>query len=160
MQSSPARYFRTLSILHIALCAGVGMFAGVVLLLKYVIAAPASAPELQSVLLPVAAGTALVSIAAAILLYKKRLAAIRNMARLSQKLSAYRAAQLLRWALLEGGVMIGLIGLMLTMNIPFMIIVAVPFALMIGSRPARAAGIAEMGLSWEEVAAWESGEVL
>ena len=159
MNQSATRYFRTLGLLHRALCTGVATFAGIAVLLKYVLHSPATAPELQPVLLPVAIVTAIAGIAASRLLYKKRLDAIRGMTGLPPKADAYRAAQILRWALLEAATLFGIVGMLITMQPLFLAIAVVPFGLMVASRPTRAQGLEDMQLSLEEQAAWNGPDL-
>lgn len=157
---APARYLRTLRILHLALCAGVVIFGAAVIAMKQSGSVQPVFRDEEPVLLAVAGAVVMSATAASVLLFRRRLDAIRSMATLDRKLAAYQTAQVIRWALAEGPAMLVIVLMLLTSSPLFIAFAALPLVYLFGSRPPASVEQAcgTMNISWEDRQRWEQGQ--
>lgn len=88
---------------------------------------------------------------AAFLLYKRKVEKIRNNpAPLSQKLTAYRAASIIRWAMLEGPVLLNIICFMLTGDYNFLWLTVAILLIFVFTKPSLKIMMQELDLSEDE----------
>lgn len=145
------QYFRTLTILHIAMLAGSLMFSGVIISLS-LSGAGKSDPALNNVLLPVAAVLSIAGCAASHFLFSARVKAIRDITGLGQKLTAYRGLLIVRWGLLEAPTLFAIVCYFLTGNKLLLALAALPLLLLAVSRPSRERTVTDLELTWEDKA--------
>lgn len=144
-------YFRSLQILHLALIAGQVIFLLITLLLVTTSGPLSTFPEeTRRLFTGIAAGLALAGLAGSWLLFKSRLRSLQNKATLQEKCNGYRAALLIRYALLEAPALFTLVVFLLTgdyifMGIALLLVIACAFA-----RPAPAAMVEHLQLPYEE----------
>src|SRR5882757_5606958 len=107
--------FKALQILHMALLTGMALFAVVAVFLVTHRLIPANAalekPLQVAALLVSVGGTA-----AGFALFNKKLKSVSVMDTAQNRLAAYRAAAILRWALIVGPVLLSIISFLLTGN--------------------------------------------
>ena len=131
MPQQPLSNIKALSLMHFSLLFGQVIFAGVA---AYLIYTGAFTPvienkEILSMVVPGAIGWSVAFVMLAFSNYKKKVAAIRmNEESLSDKLIAYRAANIVRWAILEVPVLSTIVCFLMT-GLPVLIFSVASFLL-------------------------------
>jgi hypothetical protein len=145
------QYFSILSTLHRAFLIGQVLFAVAAVAVRTTGQMEVDAgKELGEILPIVALGLAIAGVAASHFLFSKRLETLRQRDGLAQKLQDYRSALILRWALLEGPVMLAIIAYMLTGNFLLLILIAAVVILFIFFRPSRSRALQDLQLPHDE----------
>lgn len=153
MQQQPVSSIKALSLLHFSLLVGQLVFAAIAYYLNSsgTISVIDFGEKERYILLAVAA-LALLLVALALVFYKNKIAAIRAAAEpAKEKLIAYRAASLIRWAMLEAPVLIAIVAFMLTGNYNFLIIAAVVLLLFLSTKPSAAKAVTEISVNEDEL---------
>jgi hypothetical protein len=120
--TTSGRYMRTLKTLHTVLLAGMMLFAAIAVILlgtkTFTGPEPGKMHDILKFLAPLAALSGFIG---STIIFKKQLDEINAAlnSSLGQKLARYRTACIIRWALLEGPVILAVIGLLLTGNYYF-----------------------------------------
>jgi hypothetical protein len=145
-------YIKTLSTLHTALLVGQIFFAGIMLLLIYRGGiTPAMVQNSQFFLIASLLATA-IGFVAGHTLYTKKINAIKeNDANVSVKLSQYRSANILRWAIFEGVAYLTIIFFFLTAEKYIIILCAVMMTVFFTTRPSMQKVCDETGLNESDI---------
>lgn len=152
MQQQPVSNIKSLTILHFSLLIGQIVFGAI----AYYLSASGSMKAIdlgknaQFIAIGVAA-TGLILITLSFSMYKKKIAFIKNSSQpVKEKLVAYRAANLIRWAMLEAPVLITIIAFMLTGNFNFMFLAGAILLIFLSTRPTASKAAAELSISEDE----------
>ncbi|HWB26150.1 MAG TPA: hypothetical protein VG738_11750 [Chitinophagaceae bacterium] len=147
---SSAQYFRALSILCIALIAGVTLFSCISIFLFAMGKTQYALPGEAQVFAIVALSLACICLFAGITLYKKRMLEAKELSLLSEKLNAYRAALILFYALLEGPALFSVISFFETGELKLFLLTGAEVLLMILYFPNKQRVIKALYLSSQE----------
>lgn len=153
MQQQPASNIKALSILHFSLLTGQLVFAAIAYYLRFSGTMPTVdfGTDPTFIVIGIAAIGAVLTVLA-FTMYNKKIAALRdNSLPAAEKMNAYRAASLIRWAMLEAPVLLAIIAFMLTGNYNLLIIMGIILALFIVTRPTIAKAAADLSISESEV---------
>ena len=154
MISSPLltskQYFKTLSTVHVALTTGQLLFAGIAIMLTAKGGIAIEPEELGNTLPLLAAGLSTGGVIAGHFLFRRKLQALRQLNGLSTKLKNYRAASLMRWALLEGPALFTIVAFLLTGKYWLLGLCAALIALFISYKPPKQSALQDLQLSHEE----------
>lgn len=130
-------YLRLLQIIHIALIAGMVLFAIVTLVIHQADSSPFTSKEIMDILLYIVPAIAIGGSLASNIVFKNRLLEIKSVERLTEKLEGYRSALIIRYALLEGPSLLAIIAYLLTANFFFLGIAAIVILYFASLRPTR-----------------------
>ncbi len=147
-----ASFMRTLTIIYIALSVGQLLFLFVASKVG------GNLPELHQTLRIIAPIVASVAVLAGSFVYMMKMNQIKLEQRLSDKLSGYLVANLMRWALLEMGAMFCLVCYFLTGNIWYAYLFAAAFLPFLINRPSLDKCLRQLPLSEREKNILTSGE--
>ncbi len=125
LPSTTGAYIKTLKLIHLALLAGQVFFLAVAWFLRSTGAFPAPFEEWTIFLLAVLLITAS-AISAGLFIFKQRMASIAGRTALAEKLTDYRAAAIVKYALAEGPSFFAVVAYLLTGN---MIILGIAVAI-------------------------------
>ena len=153
MQQQPPSNIKALSILHFSLLIGQLVFAAIAyyLVTSGSMKAIDTGKNTQFILIGVAA-IGLILVVLSFSMYKKKVALIKDSVQpVKEKLVAYRAASLIRWAMLEAPVLIAIIAFMLTGHYNFLILAGAILLLFLSTRPTVSKAAAELSISEDEV---------
>lgn len=141
MRVTTRSYFRTLTILHLALTLGQVIFGLTACVVQLVGAYNPAAltPDLYNTLQYLAPGFALLSIGLSWLVFSTRIKALRSLSSAADQYTGYRSACILRYAVLEGASLVALACFVLTGDYVFLIIPAFIILVFIYIRPGKAA---------------------
>jgi len=142
-------YFKALSILQIALIAGIVLFGAIISMLLLVIKRPVD-EHLSNVFHYVVGGASIACILASKMVFKKKLNQIPADASLSSKMNAYRAALIVSYALLEGPALFAIVSTFVTGSFTLLIFAGIMVLLMLQARPTPQKAIIDMGLDDSE----------
>jgi hypothetical protein len=149
IQQNFAQYLRALQIMFFALFAG-----STIVLIMFYFMAPDGSESLSGdgfiMYIPL---VMLTLIAGAFYLGRNRIEAARQLRDLKQKMTAYRAALILRWALIEGSVLMTSVFFFLTRDIQLLIVAGVGIVIFALFFPSRERIITDLELSGSEQAA-------
>lgn len=152
MQQQPVSNIKALGILHFSLLIGQLVFAAIA---YYLVASGSMKPidmgtNTQFIVIGVAA-IGLILVALSFSMYKKKILVIKESNQpAKEKLVAYRAASLIRWAMLEVPVLIAIIAFMLTRHYNFLILAGAILLLFLSTRPTASKAAAELSISEDE----------
>ncbi|MBC7936548.1 MAG: hypothetical protein H7Y86_14455 [Rhizobacter sp.] len=149
MQQQPASNIKALSILHFSLLIGQIVFAAIGYYLVYSksMGSINLGENAKFVVIGVAA-IGLIMVTLSFSMYKKKLAALKDSTQpANEKLLAYRAASIIRWAMLEAPVLIAIVGFMLTGNYNLLVVTGVILLLFISTKPTASKAAAELSIS-------------
>jgi hypothetical protein len=150
--------FRALQVLHGAMLAGMALLAAIATWLV-ISCGPLGQTDasfgktLQVVVVLAAIGAT----AAGFRLFKKRIQAIEPLDTVKNKLTAYRAAAIMRWALIEFPTLLSLIAFLLTGNYAFLALGIALMLLFAVLRPAKLMIVYLLKLTEKEVSELEGG---
>lgn len=153
-------YFRTLSILHVALILGQVLFAGIIVLLIKSGSGLKSSNDLTEILLYLVSITGVFGFLGSIYLYKYKINRLRNKGDLKVKMNGYRNAMIFRWALMEIPSIISIIAVMLTENYMFFLFTVFVIALVAYWRPSKETIIADLELDYKEITVLENPKAI
>jgi len=159
-QASPytaGQYFKGLTILCYALVGGVVVFTGIITAL------PASGSAghggrgsigddttLTTIFISIAVIISLCSVAASFVMFNKNVAAAKEKNNLKEMLNAYRAAVIMRYALMEGPALFAVIVYFLTGKFSILPLVGLILAIMVYAVPTRQKLITDLDLSSQQ----------
>lgn len=153
MQAQPVSNFKSLSVLHVSLLTGQLVFGAIAYYMQYTgsMGMTHLGVELKYILIGLAVfGCAMIAVAFA--MYNKKVRELNGGNKsVREKLVAYRAANLIRWAMLETPVLLAIVAFLLTGNINFLIIAGVVLLLFLMTRPTINKAATELNMSREEV---------
>ncbi|MFT3909498.1 MAG: hypothetical protein QM737_08745 [Ferruginibacter sp.] len=108
--------------------------------------------DLDNVFLIVLAIIATICVLAGNKLFKQKTENLNNQQRpLAERFSEYRAASIIRWALLEGPCLFGIICLMLTANYYFLIAISILLLLFISTAPKKNKVANDLGINTNDL---------
>jgi DMSO reductase anchor subunit len=154
MPQQPLSTIKALAVMHFSLLVGQLMFAGIAFYLKYtqVIRDVIKDEEVRLLVVPGLLGVAVVLVMASFLSFKKKIAVIRKSEQaVTEKLTAYRAASIIRWAMLEAPVLLIIIAYLLTGKQVLWGVIAVLLLLFLYTKPTVAKAASELGITEAEV---------
>ncbi len=143
-------YFRSITIIHIALVFGLLLFCGVTFFLIDRGQNPETDQDLSSTLQLIIPIIAVAGVLASSILSRSKIKSIKSLNELNQKLQQYRSALILKFALLEAPAILCIVGYLLTANLFYLGFgLAIIFAMAI-QFPTKEKAIKELELSPEE----------
>lgn len=154
MPQQPLSTIKALAVMHFSLLVGQLMFAGIAFYLKYtqVIRDVIKDEQVRLLVVPGLLGVAVVLVMASFFSFKKKIAVIRNSEQtVTEKLTAYRAASIIRWAMLEAPVLLIIIAYLLTGIEVLLGVIAVLLLLFLYTKPTVAKAASELGINEAEV---------
>lgn len=153
MQQQPVSNIKALTVLHFSLLVGQVVFAVIAYYVRYSGTMPLMDMSTNGKFVTIGIAVfALLLAVFAFSMYKKKVEAIKiNAAPLKEKLSAYRAASIIRWAMLEAPVLVAIVMYMLTGDYNLLILIGVILLLFITTRPTVSKAAAELSMSEDEV---------
>ena len=143
-------YNQASRIICLALIIGQLFFLGVAVYLVQFSGINFEDTRLNDVFIYVVPFLALSSISASFVVFKGKMLRVKEITDIPTKLTDYRAAQIIRWALYEGPSFFAIIAYMLTGQLFYIGIVAIVIVLFIMSIPSKARFEIDLELSWEE----------
>lgn len=153
MLQQPVSNIKALTVLHFSLLIGQIVFAAIAwyLFSSGTMKAIAVGENIKYIVMGVGA-VGLLMVILSFHLYKKKIEALRTSANTTkEKLLAYRAASIIRWAMLEAPVLLAIIAFMLTGHYNFLMLAAAILILFISTRPTVPKASAELGIAEEEI---------
>lgn len=135
--NAPGNFLKTTSIIYFALIAGQLAFMGVAYSIASDLKMTNDIRSLNDMLLMVIPFVALGGISASFMMFKMQLSKIDKEAPLANRLNAYRAALIARYALLEGPSLFAIVGFLLTGNFIFLGISGFIILIFLYFRPTR-----------------------
>ena len=153
MQQQQISNIKALSILHLALFTGQVLFAGIAYYLgASKIFIPSLNIESSPMIVISMGGLAVVFIVLAFSLFSKKTESIRmNAGEISEKLTAYRSASIVRWAMLEAPNLLTIICFLLTGKQPLLLIILTLLAVFFYTKPVAAKVGADLGITEQDV---------
>jgi hypothetical protein len=151
LKQTSREYFRTLSIIHMALVGGLVICTLFILLLLSVFMEKEIVVDMSSVFIYIISIVVLGGIALGILLYKSRLEILIQSRNLSEKMSKYRDLLILKYVLQEGPAMLSILLSLITHNLIFLFFALLNIGLLILWRPSKSSVIRELQLKQYEV---------
>jgi hypothetical protein len=149
----PVSNIKALNLLHFSLLIGQFVFAAIAWYLSYsgTMKSMATGENIKYIVMGVSA-LGLLMVILSFSLYKKKIEDLRNSGIATKdKLMSYRAANLIRWAMLEAPVLLAIIAFMLTGHFNFLLLAAAILILFISTKPTASKTAAELGISEEEI---------
>ena len=146
--------FKALQILHMALLTGMALFSVIAVFLVTKGLIPAN----KALEKPLQVAALLVSVggtAAGFALFNKRIKSIQPTDTVASRITTYRAAAILRWALIEGPVLLSIISFLLTGNYAFLALGIALMLVFVVVRPAKPVIIFLLQLNEKEVSELE-----
>lgn len=150
----PVSTIKTLSMLHLSLLVGQGLFA---VIAGYLIYSKTFMPDLiTGEFVTIYSAAAIVVSATIILLaffiYKKKVEKIRNNEEaVAKKLSAYRAASIIRWSMMEAATLLLIVSFMLTGSYNLLLLTGLTLLIFIYTKPSAKKMMQDLTMSEEEV---------
>lgn len=149
-------YFKTLSILHLALTSGVLFFGLIVSFLILTGTMSNNSTDLDSIFMYLIPVLILGGLFAGNRIYKNKLAGLKESTDLKAKMTNYRSILINRYAFLEAPAFFALVAVMLTSNLLYLVFAGIMIMFMIYWRPTRNSVIADLELSQQEISVIES----
>jgi len=153
MESRPQtskEYFRTLQIIYYALIAGQVLFGLISVLLNQMTGFLSRTIELRNILLYITPVFIIGGYFGGRILFRKNMNTARNRAGLLEKMSDYRAAIVIRYALLEGPSMLSIIAYLLTGDLLFLGMAGLIIFIFITLKPSSDKAAADLDLGPED----------
>ncbi|MGM9476451.1 hypothetical protein ACS5PU_08470 [Pedobacter sp. GSP4] len=144
---------KTLQTIHLALCAGVFLFALVTIFLNREIMFFDANPKTTSPFNPIFPIMGLITISSAIFLFRNTLSKIDKTATADVKINLYQSAFIISSALLEAGALFNLVGFFITHNSFFLIFALGNFVFMVLNRPTKDKLISALQLQYPDTEA-------
>lgn len=153
MIQQPVSNIKALSLLHFSLLIGQVVFAAIAYYLFYSgTLKPMAAGENTKYIVMGVGALGFLMVILSFSLYRKKTERLRNSnIPAKDKLISYRAANLIRWAMLEAPVLLAIIAFMLTGHYNFLLLAAAILIGFISTRPTAPKAAAELGISEEEI---------
>lgn len=147
---SPKTFLKTIGIIHLALVVGQVLFGVVVFTQSHAISL--NLKDTHDPFLLVVPIMAIGSFTASIIVFKQLLNAAANKATLTAKITAYQSALIVRFALLEGASLFGIVTFLLRGNLLFIGISGLIVLYFLILRPTKDKTQTDLNLSYEETA--------
>ncbi len=140
--------YKALKVLFAALLAGQSIFAVLSVYFAMQRKLELHRHDLDNVFLIVLAIVATICVLAGNKIFKQKTESLKNQQRpLTERFSEYRTASIIRWALLEGPCLFGIICLMLTANYYFLIVISILLLLFISTAPKKNKVCSDLGIN-------------
>ena len=143
--------YKSLQIIFFALLCGQVLFLLIVFFLINQNVLNAARHELDNIFLPLLVILTLICMVSGNKIFKGRLQKLATVNPISARFSEYRAASLIRWALLEGPCIFAIICFMLTFNYLFMLIAILILFFFGSTAPSKNKVAADMGISVDDL---------
>lgn len=154
-QQTSKEYFRTQSILHLAMLSSQVLFALIVLVLIATESEPAFA-DMNNVFLYISIAAILVCVSSASIIYKKEIEKLKQYTSLKDKMKKYQSILIVRYSLVQGtSLLITVFAFLSGLHI-FIILALTLSAYMFYMRPSRKAAITDLELSQMDTAMIEN----
>jgi hypothetical protein len=140
-------YFRTLQIIYIALIAGQVLFGLMALFLHQMIGLDAGLNDLKSVFIYIVPIFIVGGYFASRILYKNSLKKAKSRASLIEKMSDYRAALVVRYALLEGPSFFAIVSYLITGYLPFLVMACFIIMIFFTMKPSKESAVSDLELN-------------
>ncbi|RDC56745.1 hypothetical protein DU508_05960 [Pedobacter chinensis] len=144
---------KTLQTIHLALCAGVFLFALVTIFLNREIMFFDPNPQTTAPFNPIFPIMGLTTISASIFFFKNLISKIDKTEPVDSKINLYQSAFIISSALLEGGALFNIVGFFITHNSFFLIFAAANFIFLILNRPTKDKLISTLQLQYPDTEA-------
>jgi hypothetical protein len=154
MPGQPLSNIKALTVMHFSLLMGQLMFAAIAAYLVYTksFGAVVNNEEVISILGPGLTGLAVAFVLIGFYSYNRKLEKIStNDKAIQEKLTGYRAANIIRWAILEAPTLLAIICFLLTGKPIFIFVMLVLLSLFIYTKPSTAKAAKEVGINEAEV---------
>ena len=154
MPQQPISNVRALSVLHFSLFMGQLVFAGIA---AYLIYSKSFKPAFNNEEMVIMMGAGVIGLSVTLVIaafagFKKKLETIRlNADNIPEKLTAYRASSVIRWAMLEVPTLLTIIVFMLTFSQMLLIVVAALLLLFYYTKPSSFKVAQDLGINEQEV---------
>lgn len=145
-------YFKTLSVVHIALIIGI-VFFGLITSILIISGKNSNGQEdeIFEILFYMVPIFSIIGYFGSNYFYKTKLAALRKINDLKIKMTEYRGAMIMRYAFIEGPAFFAIVAALITNNLIFLLFAAMMVLIMVLWRPTKNAIIADLELSMQEV---------
>jgi hypothetical protein len=154
MPEQPLSNIKALSVMHFSLLMGQIMFAGIAAYLVYTksLSVLVNSEEVIAIAGPGLTGLAVAFVLIGFYSYNSKLKKLStNEMAIQEKLSRYRAANIIRWAILEAPTLLAIIAFLLTGKPFFILVIAVLLCLFIYTKPGTAKAAKELGINEVDV---------
>ena len=148
--------FKTLQVLHYAMLIGMTMFSAIAVFI--IVSRGPLRPHdasLERTLQVVALVVAVGAVAAGFMLFNNKLSGIQAIGDVKERMAAYRGAAIVRWALIEGPVLLSAICFMMTGNYAFLALAIALILVFAAVRPSKAMVVYQLQLTGTEIAELE-----
>lgn len=142
--------FKTLQIIHLALCSGVFFFAIITILISKDQLIFDANFENTSPFNPIFPIIGLVTVFISMYMFKNLISKIDSTGSLDSKITQYQSAFIVGAALLEGGALINIVGCMVTGNAFFLIFAGISFFFLVRSRPTKDKLVRDLNLQYPQ----------
>jgi len=149
-QQNVSSYIRSFNILFYALLAGQAMFTAIAFFLRYSGAFINSNENLEKIFIYIVPSLYAIAVAAGTSIFKKKLPVIKMNPVFVEKLSAYRAVYILRFALMEGACLFAIIVYLITGRQMFLLLAVLCILTFFVLKPSKSKLVNELELSSEE----------
>lgn len=153
-------YFRALMILHASLMIGQVMMAGILYFFNQNQNSVAEVAATGQLWVYIAGGITIIGVLASALFFSNRLAAVRELPNLSQKLAIYRKVLITRYVTLEAPALFALIAYFQTNNLLLFIFPGLVLLLLLQNRPTKEKTISDLELSPSEASLLRNPEAI
>jgi MFS family permease len=154
-------YFRTLQIIYYALIAGQVIFGLVALFLNQMIGLDTGLNDLRNIFLFIVPIFIVCGYLASRILYKNSLKKAKSRASLIEKMSDYRAALVVRYALLEGPSFFAVVVYLITGDLSFLVMAGFIIAIFFTIKPTKDRAVRDLELSpYEEQSILDPDKVI
>lgn len=144
---------KTLQVIHLALCAGILLFALVTIFLNREMMFFDANPKTTAPFNPLMPLVGLITLSASIFFFRNVIRKINPSADLATKFDLYQSAFIISSALLEAGALFNTVGFFLTHNAFFLIFAAVNFIFLVMKRPGKDKLISTLQLQYPDTEA-------
>jgi len=144
---------KMLQTIHLALCAGVFLFALVTIFLNREIMFFDPNPQTTAPFNPIFPIMGLITISSSIFFFKNLISKIDKTEPVDSKINLYQSAFIISSALLEGGALFNMVGFFITHNSFFLIFAAANFIFLILNRPTKDKLISALQLQYPDTEA-------
>lgn len=150
LKPTSEEYFKSLGIIHFALIAGQVLFGLLSCFLELTKSLEPSTTDAKGVLIYIAPVLVLGGFLFSNILFKNRLKSIDRNSEIMLKLTDYREALIVRYALLEGPSLFSIVSYLLTGNIIFILSAAIIVLYFLTLRPTKEKAIRDLELNADE----------
>lgn len=149
-QLAPASYLKAFNILFFALLAGQTIFAVIAFALRYSGLFTNSNETLEQIFMYIVPAVYVIAVVSGTAIFRKRLPEIKANVVFNEKLNAYRAVYILRFALVEGATLIAIITYLITGRQMFILLAMLSIFSFFVLKPSKNKLTNELELSSEE----------